>query len=143
MAGRTIRKPEDFHSQAALIFAGDEVAIEVLREGQHRPLQILAANEDLEKVRGARIHPLLKGTELQNFRDQDELGAGVLVTGAAPSSRASQAGLRPGDLIVEVNRRGVRNTADLREGARRAAQRMLLQVYRSGRFGYISINQAR
>ena len=136
---RDIRNVDEFNSQAAVIFIDDKVDVEVLRDGRTIEVEILVADDDLEKVRGARIDGRLSGTELQNFRDQEELGAGVLVTGVEADGKAAQAGLRPGDVIVAANRQTIRNLQNLREAVRLNAQQILLRVYRSGRFGYIAI----
>ena len=136
---RDIRNIDEFNSQAAVIFIGDKVDVRVLRDGRHRAMEILVKDDDLEKMRGARVDGRLVGTELQNFRDQEEMGAGVLVTGVDSDTKADQAGLRPGDVIVAANRQTIRNLQNLREAARLNTQQILLRVYRSGRFGYIAI----
>ena len=136
---RDIRNADEFNSQAAIIFIGDKVDLQLLRDGRALEVELLVEDDDLEKVRGARINRRLSGTELQNFRDREELGAGVLVTGVDPDSGAAQAGLRPGDVIVAANRQTIRNLKNLREAARLDSQQILLRVYRSGRFGYIAV----
>ena len=136
---REVSNVDEFKSQTATIFIGDKVNLGVLRDGRSRKLELDVKEDDLEKVRGARIDRRLSGTELQNFRDQEEVGAGVLVTGVEADSKAARAGLRPGDVIVEANRQAIRDLRNLREAVRLNAEQVLLRVYRSGRFGYIGI----
>ena len=136
---REVSNVDEFKSQTATIFIGDKVDLAVLRDGKSRDLELDVKEDDLEKVRGSRIDRRLSGTELQNFRDQEEVGAGVLVTGVEADSKAARAGLRPGDVIVEANRQTIRDLRNLREAARMSTEQILLRVYRSGRFGYIGI----
>ena len=136
---REVSNVDEFKSQTATIFIGDRVDLAVLRDGESRDLELNVEEDDLEKVRGSRIDRRLSGTELQNFRDQEEVGAGVLVTGVEADSKAARAGLRPGDVIVEANRQAIRDLRNLREAARLSTEQILLRVYRSGRFGYIGI----
>ncbi len=138
---REIGKIADFHSQAAVTFVGDQVRIEVLRDGQSQQVTLKIGEDELEKVRGRRIDRRLAGTQLQNFRNQDEpgMGAGVLVLDIDPDSDAYRFGLRPGDILVAANRRAIVNLAELREVARLDDGQLLLRVYRSGQFGYVAI----
>lgn len=138
---RRIRRITDYHSQAAVIFVGDDVDVMVLRDGETRRLRLAIRDDHLEKVSGDRIDPRLAGTELQNFRNQDDtgLGSGVLVTEVGRDSRAWHYGLRPGDVIVAANRHAIRDLSDLRESAARGERQLLLRVYRSGQFGYVAI----
>lgn len=141
VAGRPIRRVTDFHSQAAVTFLGDDVDIEVLRDGRSRRVTLAVRDDHLEKVAGARLDPRLGGTRLQNFRNQDDtgLGAGVLVTEVDADSKAWRYGLRPGDVIVAANRRAIRDLADLRDGSQQGDGQLLLRVYRAGEFGYVAI----
>jgi len=138
---REIAKVSDFHSHAAVIFVGDKVDLEVLRDGRTRQIVLKIGDDNLEKILGRRIDSRLAGTELQNFRNQDEpsMGAGVLVTEVDAQSAANQFGLRVGDVVVGANRRDVRNLTELREGARLNNRQLLLRVYRAGKFGYVAI----
>ncbi len=138
---RSIRRVTDFHSQAAVIFIGDRVEMEVVRDGRGRRAVLEIQEDHLEKVRGERIDPRLAGTELQNFRNQNDtaLGAGVLVTEVDTDSRAWHYGLRPGDVIVAANRVAIQDLGDLREGAGVSDRQLLLRVYRAGQFGYVAI----
>ncbi len=139
IGSRDIRRVGDFHSQTASVFVGDQLELEILRAGSRREVRITVEEDLLEKVAGQLIDPRLASTELQNFRDQEEASAGVLVTGIENGSRAWQAGLRQGDVLVAVNRKTVRELKDLRENVGSGAQQILLRVYRSGRFGYVAI----
>jgi S1-C subfamily serine protease len=138
---RRIRRLTDFYGQAAVIFTGQRVPMELLRDGRSRRVTLDVQDDHLEKVTGERIDRRLTATELQNFRNQDDtgLGAGVLVTDVAQDSRAWQYGLRPGDVVVAANRRAIRDLADLREAADLNSTQLLLRVYRSGQFGYVAI----
>jgi Do/DeqQ family serine protease len=139
---RPIRRVTDFDGQAAVMFVGERVPIEILRDGRARKMTLEVRDERLEKVAGERIERRLSGTVLQNFRNQDDAGAtgaGVLVTEVNETSLAWQFGLRPGDIVVACNRRGVRNLEDLQESAQRSREQLLLRVYRAGQYGYIVI----
>ena len=139
IGGRPIREIGDFHSQTAAVFIGDELKVELLRKGSSREATIIVEDDLLEEVGGERIDTRLAGTELQNFRDENELGAGVVVTEVAQASRAWAAGLRRGDVIVAANQKEVNELKDLRENIGINARQILLRIYRAGRYGYISI----
>jgi len=47
--------------------------------------------------------------------------------------------LRSGDIIVGANRNTVTDIAQLREAVRQDNRRLMLRVYRNGRFGPITI----
>jgi serine protease Do/serine protease DegQ len=138
---RAIRRVTDFDGQVAVMFAGERVPIEVVREGRARKMTLEVRDETFEKIAGERVDRRLVGTVLQNFRNEEEAsaGAGVLVTDVEADSVAWQFGLRPGDIVVACNRRGVRNIEDLQDGAKRSGEQLLLRVYRSGQYGYIVI----
>jgi S1-C subfamily serine protease len=55
------------------------------------------------------------------------------------NSSAYAYGLRSGDIIVGANRNTVTDIAELREAVRRDNRRLMLRVYRNGRFGPITI----
>jgi Do/DeqQ family serine protease len=135
---KTIRRVADFHSRTAVIFVGDEVEMEILRDGRTRKVT-LEVEDSWEKMRGERVDNRLVGTFLQNFRDENgSSGAGVLVTEVDQSSEAWRYGLRPGDVIVGANRGSIRDLAELRETARGGDQ-LVLRVYRAGQFGYVTM----
>ena len=137
---REISRLADFHSQTALMFVGDSVKARILRDGRTRTVTLKIRDDDLDRMRGARIDTRLDGTLLQNFHNEDgTMGAGVLVTQVDESCDAWRYGLRPGDVVVAANRRAVRNLTELREGAAISGQQLLLRVYRAGQFGYVAI----
>jgi len=138
---RDIKRVVDFHSQSALLMVGDTVNVTVLRDGRQKRLGFDLAAEDLEQISGERIDPRLAGVQLQNFRSQDDpaTGAGVLVTQIGNDSVAWGRGLRPGDIIVAVNRKQVHSISDVAAQQHDTDQQLLLRVYRSGEFGYIVI----
>jgi S1-C subfamily serine protease len=136
---RPIRTVAQFHGQTAIIFAGQDVDFDLLRNGREKRVRLSIGEENLDKQPGERIDRRLKGTELQNFREEDSAGEGILVTRVDSDSEAWTFGLRPGDVIVGANRQDVRNLAELRDASRIGADQLLLRVYRSGEFGYVSI----
>jgi serine protease Do len=64
---------------------------------------------------------------------------GVVVTGISPSSPAADSGLRKGDVIQEVNRQPVRNTADFERAMRNSKEESLLLVNRQGHTLYVAV----
>ncbi|MDC4227561.1 MAG: PDZ domain-containing protein [Candidatus Manganitrophus sp.] len=66
---------------------------------------------------------------------------GVVVEGVAPGSSAEEAGLRPGDIIVEVNRKPLRNVSDYEKviSKMKKDQTVLLLVDRGGRTFFMAV----
>ncbi len=138
---RQIRRKSDYDSSTAVLFAGDEVALEVLRDGRPKKLKLSIDDSNSDRVSGRRVHAKLKGVVLQNFHNESEPGtsAGVLITEVEEQSKAYVHGLRAGDVLVAANRQAVRNIVDLREAAGKSRGQLLLRVYRAGEFGYVVI----
>jgi serine protease Do len=68
---------------------------------------------------------------------------GVLVTSVVPDSPAAEAGLRPGDVIEEINRRPVRSPQDVARAIEETKEKDLaLLVNGGGNAAYVLIEQA-
>ena len=139
MNGRGIQRVSDFHNRMAVVFVGDEVDLEIIRNGRKRMVEVAIGESSWERMEGERLDRRLTGTYLQNFRSEEGAsGHGVVVTRVDPTSDAWRYGLRPGDVIVSANRRPIRNLAELRDRAR-GGEQLLLRIYRAGQFGYVAL----
>jgi Do/DeqQ family serine protease len=136
--GRSVRRPVEFNREVAILMVGDGVALEVLREGRRHGFAFALPEEDFDRLDGARLDARLRGVTLQNFRSDDErgAGAGVVVSQVVRDSLAFRHGLRAGDIVIAVNRRPTRNLSEVR-AALQASPQLMLRVYRNGEYGNI------
>jgi serine protease Do/serine protease DegQ len=97
--------------------SGENVEIRYIRDGETRTTTAKLGRADVAAAAGADIHPGLTGAQLATFQAANGTEAGVEITAIAGGSPAAQRGLRDGDIVTQVNRRGVRNLAQFREVA--------------------------
>ena len=141
-----------FRRIVANIEPGSSVEIEVLRDGKKKTLdveigELEEAGRQEERWEDDASSPLFVGVSIEvlddyHRRDLDvprEL-SGLIVTEVDPTSYAAEAGLSPGDVIVEINRRKVESIGDFNTVMERSRDdKVLLLVYRGGGHLYIVI----
>ncbi|HKX02491.1 MAG TPA: DegQ family serine endoprotease, partial [Methylomirabilota bacterium] len=120
--GSAIKDVTDLQKRVAAVEPGRPSPIVVIRD--HQPLALsvnvgeqpteeaLAAAESGEDVLGLTVEPLTPETARQNRLSARR---GLLVTEVAPGSPGAEAGIKPGDAIVEVNRRPVADATAFRQ----------------------------
>jgi serine protease Do/serine protease DegQ len=104
--GKRVNGAEELRNQIGLMRAGDKVALEVLRSGRRRQIDVT-----IEARADNRGGPLqnrrLAGATFGDIpEDSPAYGSvsGVLITNVEHGSRAWTNGLRPGDIVFSVNR---------------------------------------
>jgi len=113
--------------------AGRTVTIKVIRDRQARelPITVVASGNEPAVAEAARIGAEVSEITPAVAEDRKAEASGVVVSSVARGSLAQAAGLRPGDVIMEVNRRRVSNI-DSYEGELKSAGagRILLLLIR-------------
>jgi serine protease Do/serine protease DegQ len=125
--GRTVRGFNDLRARLGLTPVGEEVEMNVVREGGQQRIRTRiaapqpAGNGDtlaVPQLPGMRVVEIERGSPLfERLR-----GGGLVVAAVEANSRALQAGFRPGDIIYAVNRRRVQTVAEF-QGLLRNAER--------------------
>jgi serine protease Do len=100
--------------------AGKQVEVQILRQGKAKTLSVtIAALRDDTAVAAAEPEPTVLdrlGMEVEDLTPAliQRLGLssskGVFVAEVAPDGLAAEAGIRSGDVILEVNRQGIADT---------------------------------
>ncbi len=131
--GEKIKSATELRNAIGLLRIGDEARLRVVRDGDtKRMTAILGEQTPTEEIAAAELHPGLEGAELIDADPTNpERGgeAGVFVLSVEAGSPAAQRGLRPGDVIVAVNRRRVASVAELRD-AGEGSSSLLLNIRR-------------
>jgi S1-C subfamily serine protease len=130
--GKAVNSANELRNTIGLKRSGDTVELEIMRDGRKRKLKAELGEQATQvQVAAVEIHPGLEGAEFESidassprYEGQD----GVLVTSVAPGSPAAQRGLRPGDVIVAVNRQKVSSLSDFQQHAQ--GQSLLLNIRR-------------
>lgn len=110
--GEAIESGRDLRNRVGLLRRDQEVELQLYRDGESMTVQAVIGNES-GAASTADSRPAerggFRGARLRNLQPQDEVAAteGVMVAAVEPQSRAFSAGLREGDVIVEVNRQQV------------------------------------
>ncbi|MEE4243464.1 MAG: PDZ domain-containing protein, partial [Desulfopila sp.] len=144
--GIALQNVSDLRNRIALIIPKTEAELVVIRDGKEKKIQVVIGEQPADFGRVAQSSSdrefLEKfGLSFQELTPElaEQFGyegeQGVLVGDVQPGSAAATAGLKPGQLIQEVNKESVANLGELQNVLKKAgnADRMLLRV-RSGQF---------
>jgi serine protease Do len=149
--GHEIHEMNELPRLVAATKPGSKATVTVLRKGKEKTLHLtivqLTESKRPKTKESAQGEPSRLGLEVENltpelaqqFRLRDHKG--VVVVQVAPGTPAAEAGLRAGDMILEVNGRVVENVREYREvtsGLRKGSVVRIL-IKRSGRTLYLAL----
>jgi serine protease Do len=151
--GNDVDDSRDLTRKVASLRAGERAQFTVMREGQKQQLTALIAKRDEQQLASADQPSDRNGTGRESHggrpaavsqlgmelmpltsdtRDQyniDNSVTGVVVSSVDPNSEAADKGFRPGDVIVGIGNRTVKDPADIESGiaeAKRAGRDSVL-----------------
>jgi serine protease Do len=140
--GKPVREMDELPKLVAAAPVGKKAQIKVIRKGSEQKLAVqlgelqseptLASAEEPESKPGAyglQVQPLTPQIAEQLQLEDTE---GILVSGVKAGSPAEEAGLRRGDVILEVNQERVTDLAEFREALSKSKKGALLLVSRGG-----------
>jgi len=143
--GVPVKTPRELQQQVLGKKIGQKVLLDVVRDG--KPLQVPVETAEMkdETILTSRSPREESKTEsafgltVETLKDDVarelgiEKGEGVVVTAVEEDSVAAEKGLMRGDVITEMNRRPIRNTADFKTALARAdAKKGVLVYFRRG-----------
>lgn len=155
--GKPVADSNDLRMTISMMAPDSDANLKVLRNGSDKdvsvklspmPADLSARNnsgDSSEDNGNGSASSALSGVSVENLDAQaaNQLGLspntkGVVVTKVDPSSDAAEAGLRRGDVIQEVNRQPVRNTAEFERAMHSSNGTHLLLVNRNGSTMYLT-----
>ncbi|HMJ11009.1 MAG TPA: PDZ domain-containing protein, partial [Polyangiaceae bacterium] len=153
--GRPVDSAGQLRNAIATAGAQKKVRLDILRDGKPLALDVALVEMPQEETAanapagGAQPAPSLDGLTLENLNDlnrkrfqiPNDVGAGVVVLGVQRSSAAARAGLRPGDVLLEVNRQRVDGVGKFTDIYGKAKGSTLLVVSRQGRTIYMVVRR--
>lgn len=121
--GQPVNSSRELTATIALIPVGKKTPITIIRDGKKKTVNVKISKRDDSELMakqepessgelGIRIAEITPETAKRFGHSETEKG--VLVVGVEPGSKAEKAGVRPGDLVKEVNRKPVTSVSDLR-----------------------------
>ena len=151
--GAAIKDSNDLRNDVAQMAPGSTAKLAVLRDGKEQSFSVtLTERKAAETERGEqgganteRSGAFGMGVEPLTRDRAQELGiqasSGVLVSEVQPGGRAADAGLRPGDVITEVDRRPVSNPEALGAALKDGTKPALLLVQRGQATVYMTLDR--
>jgi Do/DeqQ family serine protease len=120
--GAGIKEVSDLQRRVAAVEPGKPAALTVIRDRRLTPLTVRIGEQPSDEVQvaagpreerlGLTVEPLTaEAAERFNL----SVRTGVVVTAVKPGSAGADAGIRPGDAILEVNRRPVTSVESFRD----------------------------
>ena len=118
---------------------GSSATVGIVRDGAEKTITVKLDEVDGDKQAARRGEPASTDRAALGISVEKNT-KGLVITGVNPDSRAADAGLEEGDVIVEVNRQAVHSADELRAAVRKSSDRpVLLLVERDGQTRFVTI----
>jgi serine protease Do len=150
--GKPVKGAHDLPAMVAATPVDKEVQVEILRKGKPQeitvklgklPNQHAGLNNQAKPATGQWGLQLNEMNEQVGRRYGLEAEQGVVVVGVEPGSPAQKAGIKKGDVIVEVNQKTVASVKDVTETIKESKDKenLLLLVQRDKNMLYVPLQQ--
>lgn len=137
--GESTKSTGQLRSQIAVKNVGDKVTVGLIRDGKQLNVNVkIAEPEKAVASVSSKYSKLLEGAQFEDHRG----GKGVVVSRISPNSNAAYSGLRPGDIVMGVNRQRVTDLQSFQNALSKAgdSEKLLLHINRGGRNFYLVIS---
>jgi serine protease Do len=149
--GKKIKDSQDVVREVLKRQVGQKILFEVIRDGKHAEIAVITAQmpSELGEQRPARPAKEWFGLRVSMVTPDiaKQLGLakaeGVIIEGVEMGSAAQDAGLRKGDVILEVNRQRIKDENDYRDAMEKVKpdQAILLLISREGSTFFVSLKE--
>ena len=140
--GKPLQSVQQLRNTEGLLPLGSSLQLGIVRDGQPRQVNATLSAEKLASLDGGQLDPRLAGVRFselsQSQRDQGWYGAAVSTV--QPGSRAAQAGLRAGDVVVGIGNQRLTSLRMLRGLAGVRLRQLVLVVADTDGSHYVLIN---
>jgi serine protease DegQ len=139
--GSSLQNADQLSNAEGLLPANSTVNLSVLRNGTTRQITAQLAPEKLATLDGGKLDPRLVGVTFSDLSEQQASQglSGISVAAVNPGSRAAQAGLSAGDVIVGVGNRRITNLRDLQGLAAAKPRQLVLLVATENGLNYVVV----
>jgi Do/DeqQ family serine protease len=123
----------DLRNRVGLVRVGEDVNVTVIRDGARREFRVRVASIERATYFGSESAPQLSGAVFQAMGREHPLHGqinGVVVGDVERGSRAWHNNIRPGDVIIAINRERVQNVEELSRALRRAGRSIAVDIIR-------------
>jgi len=123
----------DLRNRVALVRVDSEITLTVMRDGKRKKIRVRVAKVERATYAGSESAPQLSGAIFQAMGDQHPLYGqidGVVVADVERASRAWQNNIRPGDVIIAINRERVRSVEELSRALRNTGRTIAVDIIR-------------
>jgi serine protease Do len=154
--GKKVADSRHLKLEVARTQPGQTVPVKILRDGTEKTLEVtvktLPGTESLAKNdKGSDDTGTLNGVGVTDLDEQareqlkvPETVKGAVVTEVKPDSAAAEAGLKPGDIIQEINRKPVKNAEEaVRLTENPSDKTSLLRVWREGGSRFVVVDESK
>ena len=155
--GQTVQDASQLKLRVAETAPGSKVPVVINRNGEDKTFDVTLGNMSENKIamanesNGIGRKEALAGvgvTDLdQNTRSELNIPAnvqGAVISQVAPDSAAYEAGLRPGEVITELNHQPVKNARDaVADTEKQAGGETLVKVWTKGGSHYLTVDESR
>lgn len=150
--GKAITSTSRLRNQIAIAGPKTKLILDIWRDGKKRILKVTLGELSGDSATASPAAPVdsdvlgitvtaIDSSARQKFAISETLREGVVVTKVDPTSRAAMAGVRPGDVVVEVNRQPVKDTKGFRSLLAKDKKHTLFLINRGGMTLFVAIGR--